>query len=399
MSKKIVPYENLLGAPIKRAAYSDRTAWLMATMSSLAYVRFEDSQPVTAALFDVMKLITGKEDPEDQEKTKKLPQTIPKHKLENILKSIQGSGQRPNNKKELESDLASLKFELVKTVSVSIPLIADTQAFVAKLTADGRDPFIVLSFRGTEPRKPADIKADLEATTHTLGSIGGPGGNIFIEAGKETGLQKTWPKIEVHSGFWKAFSEVKDELENILADDELKDLPLYITGHSLGGALAIVATYALESDHVAACYTFGGPRVGNMHFGRRIKPPIYRVVNAADIVARLPPGPIIDVLTVVMRALPIVPYLDKIADFLERFRGYRHYGDMRYLTAASQEDSDGGPPQFSNLIVHSNPAQILRWFWVARRYLATRGKAAAGDHNITTYTDKLAYWANVRSRK
>mgnify|MGYP000190875817 CR=1 FL=1 len=38
------PFENsahLLEQPVARAAYSDRTAWLMAVLSSLAYVKFE----------------------------------------------------------------------------------------------------------------------------------------------------------------------------------------------------------------------------------------------------------------------------------------------------------------------------------------------------------------------
>ena len=41
MPTKFHLIESLLEPPIKRAAYSDRTAWLMAVMSSLAYIRFE----------------------------------------------------------------------------------------------------------------------------------------------------------------------------------------------------------------------------------------------------------------------------------------------------------------------------------------------------------------------
>ena len=37
-------YKDLLDPPILRAAYSDRTAWLMAEMSRLAYTKFEDSE-------------------------------------------------------------------------------------------------------------------------------------------------------------------------------------------------------------------------------------------------------------------------------------------------------------------------------------------------------------------
>ncbi len=35
-------YKELLNPPVMRAAYSDRTAWLMAVMSKLAYFPFEN---------------------------------------------------------------------------------------------------------------------------------------------------------------------------------------------------------------------------------------------------------------------------------------------------------------------------------------------------------------------
>ena len=37
---------SLLGLPSHRVGYSDRTAWLMATMSQLAYFRFESTQTI-----------------------------------------------------------------------------------------------------------------------------------------------------------------------------------------------------------------------------------------------------------------------------------------------------------------------------------------------------------------
>jgi Lipase (class 3) len=72
-------------------------------------------------------------------------------------------------------------------------------------------------------------------------------------------------------------------------------IPIYITGHSLGGAPAQIASAVLGDDQVAACYTFGSPLVGNIYFDLWVKPPSYRLINYADIV------------------------------------GYRHAGDARYL--------------------------------------------------------------------
>jgi triacylglycerol lipase len=395
-----IPYPNLLEPPIKRAAYSDRTAWIMALMSKLAYVRFEDSTSIGDALADALKLITGDKDPTEQGYAIRIDRSFSPTKLLTILESVAGASDRSDNRQYLQDSLNELNFTLVNYFSVSIPLIADTQAFLAKLDSPGREPFLVLAFRGTEVKKPTDIKNDLQAEPQSLGALGGPGGSIFtLEADDLTTAQEQWPKVKVHPGFWTAFNAVKSEIVKELDREELKDLPLYITGHSLGGALAVVATYALESDRIAAAYTFGGPRVGNLQFGQRIKPPVYRVINASDIVPRLPPGLLVDGLTLFFKWLVFVPYADKIAVFLERFRGYRHYGDLRYLSASPNSiDDKTGLSTFPSLIVQANPPQLLRWFWLTRRWIATFGKAAIQDHSIDIYVNKLLYWAHVRSK-
>ena len=65
---------------------------------------------------------------------------------------------------------------------------------------------------------------------------------------------------------------------------------LFITGHSLGGALATVAIKRLSHRAgISACYTFGSPRVANKNWIVGIKTPIYRLVNAAP-VPMLPPN-------------------------------------------------------------------------------------------------------------
>lgn len=392
-----IPYPKLLEPPIKRAAYSDRTAWIMALLSKLAYLRFEDSTPAETALTDVLKLITGENDLTRQDKVKKIDSQFSENKLLAILQEVAGATDRSANYQELVKSLDELKFTLVKTFSVRIPLIADTQAYLARLDVKGRDPFLVLAFRGTEAKKPTDIKSDLHAEPLILGALGGPAGSRFIPEGEVlTPAEQLWPKVKVHPGFWEAFNVVKRDIETEL--EKLPQLPLYITGHSLGGALAVVSSYALDGDRIAATYTFGGPRVGNLQFGQRIKPPVYRVINASDIVPRLPPGILVDGLTVLLRWLVVVPYAENIADFLERFRGYRHYGDQRYLSASPETvDDTASHTTFPSLIVRANPPQLLRWFWLCRRWFATFGKAAVLDHSIDVYVRKLLYWAYIRS--
>jgi hypothetical protein len=206
--------------PLLRAAYSDRMAWILATMANLAYIPFEEQEEEYA---------------------------------------------------RLELNLKSGEFQLVETFNAE-----DTQVFLAR-NAD----YAVLSFRGTQIDSIRDINTDIQAS------------RLYTKAGK------------VHTGFIHAYQNVAADVEKALK--KIKGLPLYITGHSLGGALATIAAQQLEGtfgDQIAACYTFGSPRVGNDDYDQSIKAAFYRIVNCTDGVA-------------------LVPLLSM---------GYTHIGDLRYLT-------------------------------------------------------------------
>lgn len=350
----------LLQPPVKRAAYSDRTSWLMAVMSALAYVPFE--QP------DSLDELAGE-----------LARESSQQRILERLRVMLDARHQPQKKLELQSNLKEMGFELVETFSISIPLVADTQAFLARLNLKGHEPMLVLAFRGTEIGKVEDIRASISANPTKIPPL-------------EAGLQ-------VHSGFYQAFKAVQPDIVKYLDNPEFQGLPLYITGHSLGGALAIVATHFLSSDLVAACYTFGSPRVGNLAFGQSIRTPVYRVINSADLVTRLPPTYLIEGLTLLLRWLPVIPYNRAIADYLERFRPYRHYGDMRYLTATLRQETQtaGLAADYPGLQLFANPPQFSRWIWLYRRLVATLGRAGLEDHRIQYYVEKLAYWASQRN--
>ncbi|WP_165219393.1 lipase family protein [Aquisphaera insulae] len=137
----------------------------------------------------------------------------------------------------------------------------DTQCFVAS-TADA----VLLSFRGTE-------------------NLGDWLGNLNM-------VQTTRPYGAVHRGFLGAFQVVEEELTRILTT--FGDRPLLITGHSLGGALAMVAAAEWQGRLPTAwVYTYGQPAVGRgdfpgfmeEHYDGRI----FRFVNDDDVVPRVPP--------------------------------------------------------------------------------------------------------------
>ena len=90
----------------------------------------------------------------------------------------------------------------------------------------------------------------------------------------------------VHGGFAKAFERIWEEFEPRIAQYEL---PLFLSGHSLGGALATLAAARLGKT-VRALYTFGSPRVGNAAFNERClaEIPFFRVSNHLDLVCSVP---------------------------------------------------------------------------------------------------------------
>ena len=271
--------DNILCPPIVRAAYSDRMAWILASMSHLAYDHFED--------------------PRDSQKFRRL----------------------------LATKLVSGGFKLIKTFN---DRATDTQAFIAR-----NDQFAVLAFRGTEVSKIEDIKIDAMAS------------KLSVLDGR------------VHAGFRAAYESVAKGVEESLLKLD-KELPLYITGHSLGAALATVATQRLEHnprirERIAACYTFGSPRVGNSHYDIEFKSPIYRVVNTTDVVT-------------------IVPLLAM---------GYMHIGDVRFL-GAKQGEFQRGVPIFRRLYLFL--LTVFKFF-----------SPIVEDHAIVEYRRKLEAIAEKRN--
>src|SRR5438128_392078 len=98
---------------------------------------------------------------------------------------------------------------------------------------------------------------------------------------------------QVHIGFRDALQKVWARIEARLAGFPH---PVFYAGHSLGAALATLASARAiiegKLPRPAALYTFGSPRVGNATFTARLRSVYHcRVVNDNDIVATVPPPP------------------------------------------------------------------------------------------------------------
>jgi triacylglycerol lipase len=100
-----------------------------------------------------------------------------------------------------------------------------------------------------------------------------------------------WPNGgEVHSGFKHALDVVWNDIAAAVSNVRG---PLFITGHSLGAALATLAAARMSGDGASrAVYAYGSPRVGDAEFVKRFPANVHvhRVINDNDAVPTMPPA-------------------------------------------------------------------------------------------------------------
>ena len=149
--------------------------------------------------------------------------------------------------------------------------------------------------------------------------------------------RRPWDPGKVHRGYREALLDVAQELERPLASGKR---PLYFTGHSMGGALATLASTLPPGP--TATYSFGAPRVGDSAFARALQN-LVRIVHGDDIAPRYP--------------LPL---------------GYRHGGQVWHLSAAGAL-SPGLPPGW-HLRIPLSPEALVK---------------AVRDHRVGAYARKL----------
>jgi hypothetical protein len=174
----------------------------------------------------------------------------------------------------LRAALQPASLELLATFSVD-----GTQAFAAR-SQQGQ---VFVAFRGTQG-DPADLGTDVDFRLTRNPPFPGC----------------------VHTGFARSMLGLMPALDAFL-DRAPSPMPLVLTGHSLGAALATLAASVHPGSHLV---TFGSPRVGDADFAAACRPAaIERYVDCCDVVTQVPP---------------------------EEFLGYAHVGEMRYI------DRDGG---------------------------------------------------------
>lgn len=139
---------------------------------------------------------------------------------------------------------------------------------------------IFVAFRGTTVSF-ADIKTDLDIRK----------AKISVGAGDS---------VKLHRGFFNAVLDCYDETVEKVAELNKNKVPVYVTGHSLGGAMASIfhSRISLERGYpfrrqppnfcTTACYSFGMPRTGDTQAKLLLAQP-YHIYNEFDAIPTLPP--------------------------------------------------------------------------------------------------------------
>lgn len=137
----------------------------------------------------------------------------------------------------------------------------------------------IVAFRGTQDL--ADWVTDADAYQVALARA---------LRGEAAGLDQ----VRVHQGFQLLAVSLSRKVATAAAGFKPK-VPVYVTGHSLGGAVAALTALMLKARlkrSEVRMYSYAAPRVGDPAFVTAydaLLPTSYRVVNLADVVPLMPP--------------------------------------------------------------------------------------------------------------
>lgn len=147
----------------------------------------------------------------------------------------------------------------------------DAQAY---LWIDDQNPHrIFIAFRGTSSL--SDVLADIDVRMVSVPKLGND--------------------VKVHQGFYRQFDVLKKQIWKHIDGRGDQVTEVVFCGHSLGAALATVASAVFASEHPyrykTKCFTVGSPRVGNAAFRSVFQEKVfehYRIFNENDPVSMIP---------------------------------------------------------------------------------------------------------------
>ena len=149
------------------------------------------------------------------------------------------------------------------------------------------------------------------------------------------------PGGRVHRGYARELDELGGSLVEMARDHALGGKPIYVTGHSAGGALATLAARRLHEAgaDVRAAVVFSAPRVGDRRFAATYPVPLLRIEHRHDLIPHLPLPP--SLAAVLGRGLidPLIEAVDWLSPLLAGARvrqtEYVHTGELLYDDGAA----------------------------------------------------------------
>lgn len=184
--------------------------------------------------------------------------------------------ERPQTRDIAENNLQDAEATIGKTLKEVVKIQKQIPVYLGFVLTSGKNNIIV--FRGTQ----TTMEWINNLTAVQINYTDPRSGEYF---GK------------IHQGFIKNYLEIVDPLPREMAETLNPNLPCYITGHSLGASLAILAALDIAANQPKLrrqiqLYTYASPRVGDPTFAKlhaRLIPNSYRVVNLADVFPLMPP--------------------------------------------------------------------------------------------------------------
>lgn len=177
-----------------------------------------------------------------------------------------------------------LEWMTQRTSCIGYVAVCDDQKEISRM---GRRD-IVISLRGT-----ATCLEWVENMRDLLVKIPGKTDGTYGQPKVQCGFLSLYKTAGAHVA--SLADSVVAEVKRLAELYEGENLSITVTGHSLGAALAL-----LVADDLSTCkqdmppiavYTFGGPRVGNRGFTKRLSSQnvkVLRIANSQDIITRVP---------------------------------------------------------------------------------------------------------------
>jgi hypothetical protein len=151
----------------------------------------------------------------------------------------------------------------------------------------------IIAFRGTTDLR--NWLTDLDCTFETVGRDSSTASGAYLG---HSDFEPSKTPIRIHRGFARALSAVEGEITSEVFASCRESRRIWLTGHSLGGALAMLYAWrffiSYRENPFSGIYTYGQPRVGNPAFRDtynatpELLQSTFRIIHANDLIPRVP---------------------------------------------------------------------------------------------------------------